>query len=219
MAEVLVTGVKHLVAHFSYSGSLWTTSLHCVPTSGAIGSGDAIVTDFHDFAQGICPDLGFLEEIVAYDTYQTHVGDTVFPHSPLFTNTYHDAGTFEANFNGAPLGSPLPKDVCVFVKCATSGGRAGKMFLRNMLEEPTVDSAVSGSWEFTAGSSRFSPARFTTLVNSTLADNLSGGDDFANAQWVVAHLLHLKTGDTRAAFATNITAFNAVKPVWNTAQR
>ena len=216
MAETLLPNVIRLVGHMSANSTTWSNSimLHGTDTGGFTG-GESPVSGFHDFLQGMTPNAGFIESISAYEVFQTHEGETNVEHPPLFTNVYHDAGTHDANFNGSPIGSPLPKDVCVYVRCATSGGRSGKLFIRNLLEESDVDSAVSGVWEFSSGSTRFTVARFNTLVGSTMADQLPGGGDVATHQWCVAHLLHTKTGDTRSAFQSAIASLTAIRPVWN----
>lgn len=209
-----------VVGHMSYSGSVWANSMHLFDvTHGGFTGGESPIGNFHDFLQGCTPNAGFLETITGYEVFQTHEGEVNVTHPPIFQNTYHDAGTHDTHFNGSPIGVALPKDVCVFAKLATTGGRSGKMFIRNLLEESDVDSAVSGTWEFSSGSTRFTVARFATLVSSTLAANFTGGSDVANHEWRVAHLLHTKTGDTRAAYSTRISSCTAVKPVWNKAHR
>jgi hypothetical protein len=220
MAETLVPNVYLLVAHMSYSGSLWSQTIHMHSTPDTVPDAESSCSaNFADFCLANTPNAGFLESVSAYYTYQTHEGETNVEHPPIFTNTLHTAGAHDAHYNGSPIGAALPKDVCVYAKCATSGGRSGKLFIRNLLEESDVDSAVSGSWEFTSGSTRFTVARFATVVTTFLSPNLVGGSDFSSEQFVVAHLLHTKTGDTRAAFTTPISAITAIRPVWNKAHR
>ena len=220
MAETLVPNVARLVCHMSVNSTVWTNSIivHDSTSTGFAG-GESPIAAFRDFCKANTPNAGFVEEIIGYEVFQTHEGETNVDHPPLFTNTYHVAGTHDTNYNGSPIGSPLPKDVAVFAKCATSGGRAGKMFVRNLLEESDVDSAVSGTWEFSSGSTRFTVARFATVVTNTMADQLPGGADIANHQWCVVHLQHTKTGDTRAAYQTPISGISAIRPVWNKAHR
>lgn len=220
MAETLVPNCARLVCHMSYSGSVWANSIIVNDTlGGGFTGGESPVANFHDFCQGNTPNAGFVETITGYAVYQTHIGETNVEHPPLFQNTYHDAGTHDTHYNGSPIGSALPKDVCVFAKLATSGGRSGKMFIRNLLEESDVDSAVSGIWEFSGGSTRFTVARFATLVSATMAAQLPGGSDIANHQWIIVHLQHTKVGDTRPAVKTAVSSITAVKPVWNKAHR
>jgi len=220
MAETLVPDCVRLVCHMSVNSTTWTNSIIVNDSTGTgFSGGESPIANFRDFCKANTPDAGFVETINGYAVYQTHEGETNVEHPPLFSNTYHVAGTHDANYNGSPIGSPLPKDVAVFAKCATSGGRSGKMFIRNLLEESDVDSAVSGVWEFSAGSTRFTVARFATVVSTTLAAQLTGGSDIANHQFVVVHLQHTKAGDTRPAVKTTISSVTAIRPVWNKAHR
>jgi hypothetical protein len=220
MAETLVPDVYLLVAKMSYSGSVWSQTIHYHFSSGGVPDAtSSAFLSFGDFCLLNTPNAGFLETVSLYNVYQTHEGETNVEHPPILQQTYHDAGTHDTAYNGSPIGAALPKDVCVYAKCATSGGRSGKLFIRNLLEESDVDSAVSGSWEFTAGSTRFTVARFAAVVTSTLAHEMPGGTNYSAEQFVVAHLLHTKTGDTRAAYTTPITAVTAIRPVWNKAHR
>jgi hypothetical protein len=220
MAETLVPNITHLVAHMSYSGSIWSNSMYVLKVAGGYLDGtEDVVGDFSEFMQQQVPNAGFLETVTGYNVYQRIKGEVNVEHPPLFQDTYHIAGGHDAAYNGSPIGSPLPKDVCVFVKLFTSGGRSGKLFIRNLLEESDVDSAVSGQWEFSAGSTRFTTTRFAATVTSSIGENLIGGADYANFRFVVCHLLLKKPGDARAAYTTPISAVSAIKPVWNTALR
>ena len=220
MALVQLTDHQRIVCHMSVSGSIWANSFIVKKTGGTTLSGaESVVTKIHDFFKGMTPNAGFIETLTGYNVYQHHAGDAEIDHPPQWQNTYHEAGTHDANFNGAPLGTPLPKDVVVFAKLATSGGRSGKLFVRNLLEEGDVDSAVSGVWEFSAGSSRFTVARFATLVTGTIAANLVGGGDAGNHLISVAHLLEVSATDVRAPFSTGVTAVTAIRPTWNKAHR
>jgi hypothetical protein len=186
---------------------------------GGLSDTSNALASFSSFCIDNTPNAGFLETISGYEVFQRKIGETNVEHPPLFTKDYHASGLHDANYNGSPIGAALPKDVCVFVKLGTSGGRSGKMFVRNLLEESDVDSAVSGTWEFSSGSTRFTVARFNTVVSNTLSPNLPAGSDFANEQFVVAHLLLVKSGDTRSAYATNVSSVTALRPVWNRAHR
>jgi hypothetical protein len=220
MAENLVEDVNLLVAHMSVNSTTWTQTIHAHNVGGGdLTSTSNAVVQFHDFCIANTPDAGFIESISGYKVFQRQIGSTNVEHPPIFTNTYHEAGTHDANYNGSPIGAPLPKDVAVYAKCATSGGRSGKLFVRNLLEESDVDSAVSGTWEFTAGSTRFTVARFATVVTASLATCFVGGEHAADNLFVVAHLLLVKPTDTRSAFFTPITSCTAIRPVWNRAHR
>lgn len=220
MPETLVPSCVRLVGKMSAGGNEWTNQLILNDSGGGgFTGGESPISDFRDFLRGMTPNSGFMEEITGYAVYQTHAGETNVEHPPIFQNTYHLAGTHDANFGGAPVGEALPKDVCMFAKLACAGGRAGKMFIRNLLEEGDVVSAVSGSWVFSGGSTRFTVARFATLVSTTLANNLPGGADIANHQWIVVHLQHTKAGDTRPAVKGAISTITAIRPVWNKAHR
>jgi hypothetical protein len=74
-------------------------------------------------------------------------------------------------------------------------------------------------WEFSAGSSRFTVARFATLVTGTIAANLVGGGDAGNHLISVAHLLEVSATDARSPFSTGVTAVTAIRPTWNKAHR
>lgn len=220
MAEVQLLNATKLVAHLSYSGDTWSNSIivHKI-AGGTLAGTEQVVGDWADWCLSTCPNAGFLETITGYEVFQTHIGETNVEHPPVFQNTYHTGGSHDAHYNGSPIGAALPKDVCVFAKFATSGGRSGKLFIRNLLEESDVDSAVSGQWEFSAGSTRFTVARFATNVTTFLSPDFVGGANASTAVIVVAHLLHTKATDTRAPFMTPVTGLTAVRPVWNRARR
>lgn len=220
MAETLLADVFLLVAHMTAGGNSWAQTIHYHRTDGSVPIGDeSAITGFTDFCKRNTPNSGFVESVSGYRTYQRHIGDLSVEHPPLFTNNLHVSGTHDANYNGAPLGAPLPKDVCVFAKCGTSGGRAGKLFVRNLLEEQEVESVLSGKWVFSPGSSRFTTTRFSTVVTNSLAPVLPGGANYSAEQLVVAHLLHVKATDVRAPYFTPITTITAIRPVWNRADR
>lgn len=220
MAEVELTGVTLLVAHMSANGTEWQQTIHVKKTAGgSLTDSDPPIADFHDFCRLNTPNSGFIESISGYRTFQRKIGETNVEHPPLFTNTYHEAGQHDTAYNGSPIGVPLPKDVVVYAKCATSGGRSGKLFIRNLLEESDVESVLSGQWVFSAGSTRFTTARFTTVVSQTLAHHFTGGVSVADHQFVVAHLLLVRSDDTRSAFATTIASCTAIRPTWNRAHR
>lgn len=218
--ETEVPNVFLLVAHMSANSTTWQQTIHVKQTE------DTDLTDvaapiglFHDFCRFNTPNAGFIESISGYRVFQRIVGETNVEHPPLFTNTYHESGLHDTAYNGSPIGNPLPKDVVVYAKMTTSGGRSGKLFIRNLLEESDVDSAVSGVWEFTAGSTRFTVARYATAIDNSLADCFVGGTGFSDHQFVVAHLLLVKPGDTRDAFTTPIADSIAIRPTWNRAHR
>ena len=166
MAEVELEGVTLLVAHMSVNGTEWQQTIHVNKTAGSpLSDNDPPVADFHDFCRLNTPNAGFIESISGYRTFQRKIGETNVEHPPIFTNSYHESGQHDTAYNGAPLGLALPKDVVVYAKCATSGGRSGKLFVRNLLEEGDVESVVSGTWGFNVNSSRFTVARFASVVN------------------------------------------------------
>ena len=220
MAEVELEDVTLLVAHLSANGTEWQQTIHARKTAGGpLTDTDTPVEEFHDFCRLNCPNAGFLESISGYRTFQRKKGETNVEHPPVFTNVYHEAGQHDTAYNGSPLGLPLPKDVVVYARLATSGGRSGKMFIRNCMEEGDVESVLSGVWSFNALSSRFTPARFATVVTDTIADLFTGGAAVADHQFVVAHLLLVEPTDTRSAFATTISSCTAIRPTWNRAHR
>lgn len=220
MAEVLLPDVTMLVGHMSCNGTTYANTIHYKRTAGGAGlTDDSAVANFRDFLRWNTPDTGFLESISGYATYQRKIGEVNVEHPPFFTNEYHLAGEQLEHYVGSAPTLFLPKDVVVFCKLATSGGRSGKMFLRNLVYENDVGSVQSGIWEFDSSMGNFTTGRFDTVVAGTLADCMPGGSDFATEQFVVCHLLLVKSTDTRAPFATNLASVTAVKPTWNKAHR
>jgi len=220
MALVLVPDCTRLVAHMSFGAEVWSNSIIIKNTSpGTLAGGETVITDFRDFVKGNTQNNAFVETITGYEVFQHHEGDPEVDHVPLFQNTYHINGTHDTAYNGPPGGDPLPKDVCIFAHLATSGGRSGKLFIRDCIDEGDVVSVQQGAWAFNALSGRFTVARFATLVSATLAHNFVGGSDAANHLIVVGHLLNVKAADARAPFVTPVTSCTAIRPVWNKARR
>lgn len=221
MAETLITGVTRLVAQMSNNTQLYTNEIY-VAHDDAFTPDDtwAALPPFHDYMVSNTSNNGFVESITGYRVYQRHAGETNVEHPPLFSKSYHTAGARNAAYGAStPHGDPLPKDVCIYVKIGTSGGRSGKQFIRCNLWEGEVVSVEAGQWTFNEADDRFTRARFDTVVGLTLAQLMPGGTHFGDAQLVVMHLLFTQLGDTRVAFKTNASTVHAIRPTWNKAHR
>src|ERR1044071_9162622 len=102
MALVQLTEHQRIVCHMSVSGSIWANSFIVKKTGGTTLSGaESVVTKIHDFFKGMTPNAGFIEKLTGYNVYQHHAGDAEIDHPPQWQNTYHEAGTHDATFNGA----------------------------------------------------------------------------------------------------------------------
>lgn len=221
MSETLVTGVTRLVATMLLNGQNWTNELYLAHSEPFTPDDTwAVLPPIRDYYIGNISNNGFIEHITGYHVYQRHAGETNVEHPPIFQKDYHTAGNRNAAYGAStPHGDPLPKDVAIYVKLSTSGGRSGKQFLRCNLWEGEVISVEAGAWAFNEADDRFTTARFNTLVGTTLAQVMGGGTHVGDGQLVVPHLLFTQLGDTRTAFLTNVTGVHAIRPTWNKAHR
>lgn len=156
----------------------------------------------------------FLREIYRYTTPPPHVD-----HPPVWETSPGTAGTGNATYGGTHNTNYLPQEVCVFVKKVTSGGRNGKLFMRNILTEVDVQSAIGGLWAFSPGAGHFDPTVFNAAAASLLGPAYHGGADASAYCLKVTHLEHVAITDSRPIYSSNISSVVAVRPTWNRTQR
>lgn len=138
---------------------------------------------------------------------------------PMFELPLGTPGTANTTYGGAHNTLYLPQEVCIYARKTTSGGRNGKMFLRNILTEVDVQSTLAGSWAFSPGAGHFDPAVFNATSDSILGPYMVGGAGVADYRFAVTHLEHVPLTDTRDAFSTLMDNLHAVRPVWNRTSR
>jgi len=223
MPSVVMTDTWDLEALLSVSGDLWKNSIEVKDTTVGViappNPSSTIVTAWHDFLLALhFPDTT-LVSITARNVVQIVGTPDPGEHFPLWTNTYNAAGTGNVTWGGAHFGGSLPKDAVLYVKRATSGGRNGKVFMRNILTEADVQSNLSGQWSFTDHAGGWQTSVFNAQVTAKMAPFFTGGSDPGTLRFAVAHLLKLKAGDPRAAYSTVETGMTAVRPAWNRAHR
>jgi hypothetical protein len=140
-------------------------------------------------------------------------------HPPVWTESVGLAGLANTTYGGAHNANYLPQEVCIFCKKTTSGGRSGKMFMRNILTEVDVQSTIGGVWAFSPGAGHFDPTVFNNTSNTLLGDfeTLSG----PTGNWVLAvtHLEGIPDTDTRTPFSTAQATLAAIRPTWNKSTR
>jgi hypothetical protein len=193
-----------------------------------VGTGEAtaptpsasIVTAFKNFMQEIhFPDTT-LVELALRIVKQTRPDETTHGEDPpVWESALGLAGTGNTTFGGAHNANFLPKDAAIYCRKTTSGGRSGKMFLRNILTEMDVQAALSGGWQFADHAGGWQTSVFAAAVTANLVPFFAAATPAPYA-FAVAHLLHLtKAGDTRAPYSTSMTGLVAERPVWNRAHR
>jgi len=204
----LFCGTETFRNHFdikSTSGSLTTPP---APTA-------APVEDYINFLTTVYyPDVTlnsvFLRPIYKYTTVPPHV-----EHPPIWETSPGTAGTGNTTFGGAHNSNYLPQQVCIYCKKVTSGGRNGKLFMRNILTEVDVQSTIGGDWAFSSGSGHFDLTVFNAAAASVLGPALHGGADAGTYELCVTHLEHTAPTDTRPITVTACTSFIGVRPTWN----
>jgi hypothetical protein len=223
MPSVVLADTWDLEALFSVGGDLWKNSIEVKDTTtgviAPVNPSDLIVAAWHDFLVKIhFPDTT-LVSITARPVVQVVGPPSVGTHFPLWETTYNDAGTGNVTWGGAHFGGSLPKDVVIYAKRSTSGGRNGKSFFRNIITEADVQSSLSGTWTFTDHPGGWQTSVFNTQVTTFLAPYFAGGGGAGTLKFAVAHLLKLPAGDARSPFSTVETGMTAVRPAWNRAHR
>jgi hypothetical protein len=156
----------------------------------------------------------FLRNIYKYTTAPPHVD-----HPPIWETSPGTPGTGNTTFGGTHNTNYLPQEVCIYCKKVCSGGRNGKLFMRNILTEVDVQSAIGGFWAFSPGSGHFDPTVFNAAAVSVLGPALHGGADAAVYELCVTHLEHTSPTDTRPITTSACTVFEAVRPTWNRSTR
>jgi hypothetical protein len=182
-------------------------------------NGDAIVLAFQSWLVDMFyPDV----------TIQTITGRGIFykqgppphpEHPPLWVRTVNAPGNANVTYGGAHNSNYLPASVCIYAKKATLGGRSGKMFLRNILTEVDVTSALAGQWQFSGGAGHFDPATMNASTTSVLGPYFTGAPATGNYAFAVTHLEAIADADPRTPFSSIISSMVAVRPVWNDATR
>ena len=180
---------------------------------------DAIVTAFQDWiVANYFPDVTlnaiFLREILRYTTPPPHVD-----HPPIWEIALSVPGTANVTYGGAHFAGYLPQQVCIYVRKNTSGGRNGKMFMRNILTEADVQSTIGGVWAFSPHAGGFDPAVFNALAVSGLGPFFLGGVSATTYCFAATHLETVPIGDTRPIYSTGLTGVEAVRPTWNKTSR
>lgn len=212
-----------LEADLEVSGSKWknTFSIGSDTTAGdtppAVTA--AIVTGFQAFISGAHYNDVTFDQIVLRSAIQRVGGGSGVEYPPIWTKAINAACTGNAVYGAAQNSNYLPKDASLYVKKTTSGGRSGKNFMRNILTEVDVSSALSGEWSFSPGAGHFDPAVFNALVTSQIGSFLTDPPGTEHYFFVVLHLMNLKAGDVRSAGRTLCTAMTAHAPTWNKSSR
>jgi len=76
-----------------------------------------------------------------------------------------------------PIGSPLPRNVCLFVRREPVSGRTGKLFFRGALTENNVDGSTALGWSISPSSVAGINSSISLLTggfNAALADVMPG---------------------------------------------
>lgn len=223
MSDNTLVGSWVLEADLEVSGSKWKNSQALTGIGAGVDNppttSDAIIVAWQQFIQAVHYNDVTLDQIVLRQAIQ-HVGTTPGVETPpVWTLPVNAACTGNATYGSAQNSNYLPKDVVLFVKKGTTGGRSGKNFMRNILTEVDVASSLSGEWSFTPGAGHFDPAVFNAAVVAILAGYMTNPPGSGNYYLSVLHLMHVKTGDTRLPYSTLMSSMLAEKPAWNKATR
>jgi hypothetical protein len=140
-------------------------------------------------------------------------------HPPLFDVFIGGAGNGNTTFGGAHNSNYLPQQVCVFSKKTTTGGRAGKLFWRNVLTEVDVQSTIGGVWAFSPGAGHFDPAVFDSAVQAAISGFTTFPPASGDYNFAVTHLENIKDADVRTPYSTIMQSLTAVRPTWNSTSR
>jgi len=180
----------------------------------------AIVTEYQNFLLQMFYSDVTLSTLTLRQIFG-HVGPpSHLEHPPVWEIAVNLPGIGESTWGGAHDSHYLPADVCVFLKKFTSGGRNGKMFLRNILTESDVDATLAGQWAFDPASTRFTVAKFATAFAATIGPYCSSSPPSGQHGFCVVHLARLSDPlDTRVPYSTVLTSMIPQRPVWNEAFR
>lgn len=224
MATIVLPDAWSLEAQMSVGGETWKNAIelrNIVPlTDVPPAPTDDIITAWQTFVTNIHYNDVTIDQLTLRPLLQVQGVGAPATHPPIWQVPVGVPGAGNTTWGGAHNSNYMPADVCIFAKKATSGGRAGKNFFRNILTEVDVASTLNGAWSFTSGAGHFQ----ATLFNGEAVTDLGPffGDTPSTGAWVfcVAHLLNLPTiGDVREAYTTPIISMTALRPVWNRARR
>jgi len=140
-------------------------------------------------------------------------------HPPIWTDALGLPGQGNLTFGGAHFAGYLPQQVCIFCKKNASVGRAGKMFMRNVLTEADVQSTIGGVWAFSPHPGGFDPAVFNTAATTRLAGFMTSTPTSGNWSFAVTHLEGIPNADLRTPYSSIMNGFTAVRPTWNKTSR
>lgn len=193
----------------------WIGTGSAVPPS----TGLAIINDIKDWFQAMWfPDVTlnnvFLRHIYRYTTPPPHV-----VHPPIWTITAALSGAADTTYGGGHFAGFLPQQVCIYAQKSTTGGRKGKVFMRNILTEADVQSTIGGVWAFSPHPGGFQQTVFDSATLSTLGKGCVGGVDSVDYVFAVTHLEHVAITDVRPIYSTPQLALTCVRPTWNDTSR
>jgi hypothetical protein len=183
------------------------------------GIDDVICEAYKNFLQSIYfPDTELVASALRGIFYKQ--GPPPHPeHPPIHNEVISRVGTGNTTWGGAHNSNFLDDGVCIYVKKATTGGRSGKQFIRRILTEADIKSTLAGVWEFDNHAGGFQQSVFQAQVTTFLADFFGPTPVSGNYAFAVTHLEGIKDTDTRTPYATNLTAYTAIRPVYNTPNR
>jgi hypothetical protein len=223
MAQHVVEGAYELEATMNIGGSEWKNRIGVKAQTGHESDAFLATSDIVDAWKTFLLDIHFpdttLLQIVGREAIQ-YVGTTPgIETPPLWTLPVNSAGNGNTTYGGAHNANYLPKDACVFAKKISASGRNGKQYFRNILSETDVAATLSGEWVFNGSAGNFTPDAFNGAVEAALQPYMADPPLTQVWSFAVLHLMNLKAGDTRAAFATLCTGMIAERPIWNKAHR
>jgi hypothetical protein len=174
---IVIPDVYTLKARFNGSGREWFNSIDI--RSPVVGgpfpddTADAVVS----FINWLPPNTANATTIVDVSCYKKREGKGALPivdTLPLFVHPLNEPGTREDSYGDASASQQLDMQVVAYVKKITSG-RSGRMFIRNLLKEGDVQSAVGSFWVFSGGTGTVNPTTFHAQVSAHLNAHFAGG--------------------------------------------
>lgn len=163
----------------------WRNTIDIAATAGPPAPGDAIITAFVDMIQDTQQTTS---EITSSNLRNWSHGDVPFSQQAhLWEQVYSGkTGNQGAWAVGYTPGPPCLGEVCAVLRKTpfASGGKPGRLFLRNVYQRDNIAAVAGGPPVFDAS---FNETVFSAALNARIASDLSGFLTDNNPRFVIIH--------------------------------
>jgi hypothetical protein len=121
---------------------------------------------------------------------------------------------------GAEGANAVGKEVACFIRIATSPGKEGKQFIRQLLDDGDIAAVPGSPWQFLVpGPPNVTNTKFQAIVSGTVGPHFSGDPRLVVVHFPLKEYLLAPTAPANQPFATLISSMTLIGPTVNKATR